>query len=83
MEADHYYELFNDNKSIGNYHGGAWYLGGFRVHNSQELQNLKPQIINVCNQNNARAYMTINKRSDKDTDNYIKVYRSKSKWCKI
>ncbi len=67
----------NDDKSKGNYHGGAWYLGGFRVHNSQELNSLKPQIISICNQNNARAYMTINKRSDKETDSYIKVYRSK------
>ena len=67
----------NDDKRKGNYHGGAWYLGGFRVHNSQELNSLKPQIISICNQNNARAYMTINKRSDKETDSYIKVYRSK------
>lgn len=67
----------NGNKRVGNYHGGAWYLGGFRVHNAQELINLKPQIISICQQNNARAYMTINKRSDKETDSYIKIYRSK------
>lgn len=67
----------NDNKRVGNYHGGAWYLGGFRVHNAQELMKLKPQIISMCQQNNARAYMTINKRSDKETDNFIKIYKQK------
>lgn len=67
----------NDNKNIGNYHAGSWYLGGFRVHNAQELMDYKPQIIDICQKNNARAYMTINKRSDKETDSYIKVYRSK------
>lgn len=65
----------NGDKSVGNYHGGTWYLGGFRVHNAQELMNLKPQIVQICNQENARAYITVNKRSDIETDNYIKVYR--------
>ena len=35
----------NDDRSKGNYHGGAWYLGGYRVHSPQELMQLKPQII--------------------------------------
>ena len=65
----------NDDRSKGNYHGGAWYLGGFRVHNAQELMALKPKIISICDANNARAYMTINNRSDKETDSYIQVYR--------
>lgn len=65
----------NDDRSKGNYHGGAWYLGGYRVHSPQELMQLKPQIIQMCDANNARAYMTINNRSDKETDSYIQVYR--------
>ena len=69
----------NDDKSQGNYHGGTWYLGGFRVHNAAELQALKPQIIQICTANNARAYMTVNKRSDTDTDNYIKIYKKQFK----
>ena len=64
-----------NDKTIGNFHGGSWYLGGFRVHNAQELMNLKPQIVQICNQENARAYITINKRSDIETDNFINVYR--------
>ena len=69
----------NDNKHIGNYHGGAWYLGGFRVHSPEELMALKPQIISQCEANNARAYITINNRSDKETDSYIQVYRRQFK----
>jgi len=65
----------NDNRNIGNYHGGAWYLGGFRVHSPEELMGLKQQIITTCDANNARAYITINNRSDKETDSYIQVYR--------
>jgi len=68
-----------DDRSKGNYHGGAWYLGGFRVHNAQELMALKPKIISICDKNNARAYITINNRSDKETDSYIKVYRRQFK----
>lgn len=66
-----------DNRSIGNYHAGAWYLGGFRVHDANELFALKNQIINACEQNNARAYITVNTRSEKQTDDFIKVYKSK------
>lgn len=66
-----------DNRSIGNYHAGAWYLGGFRVHDANELFTLKDQIINLCNQNNARAYITVNSRSEKQTDDFIKVYKSR------
>lgn len=69
----------DDDRKIGNYHGGSWYLDTFRVHNSDELNALKPKIIQICNANNARAYMTINKRSEKETDSYIKIYRKQFK----
>ena len=65
----------NDDKNHGNYHGGAWYLGGYRVHSAEELLSLKDSIIDICEKNNARAYITINTRSDKETDSYINVYR--------
>lgn len=68
-----------DDRNQGNYHGGAWYLGGFRVHNAQELMALKPKIISICDSNNARAYITVNNRSDKETDAYIKVYKRQFK----
>lgn len=69
----------DDDKKIGNYHGGAWYLDVFKVHNSDELNALKPKIIQICNTNNARAYMTINKRSERETDDYVKIYRKQFK----
>lgn len=65
----------NDDKNIGNYHDGAWYLGGFRVHNANELMALKQQIIDICNKNNARAYITVNNRSEKGTDSFVKIYK--------
>lgn len=64
-----------DDRAQGNYHGGSWFLDGFRVHSGEELQALKPKIIQICNQNNARAYITINNRSEKDTDSFVKIYR--------
>lgn len=65
----------NDDITKGNYYGGTWYLCGFRVHNAQELMALKPQIIDICTKENARAYISINNRSDKDTDSYIKIFK--------
>ena len=64
-----------DDRTQGNYHGGAWFLAGFRVHDANELMSLKPQIINICEKNNARAYITVNTRSEKETDDYIKIYK--------
>ena len=61
----------------GTYHGGAWYLKSFRIHNVQELMDLKPQIIKLCEENNARAYITVNTRSETETDNYVHIYRQK------
>lgn len=62
----------NDDRSQGNYHGGAWYpFKGIRVKSADELLALKPQIIKMCDDNNARAYITVNNRSMKDTDNQI------------
>lgn len=46
------------------------YLASYRVHNGQELLNLKPQIVNICNSNNARAYITQNPRSERAVKNY-------------
>lgn len=62
----------NDDRSQGNYHGGAWYpFKGIRVRSAKELLALKPQIIQQCDANNARAYITVNTRSMKDTDSQI------------
>ena len=46
------------------------YLGSFRAHTGQELLSLKPQIVAMCNNNNARAYITQNPRSEQAVKNY-------------
>lgn len=63
-------------KSMGNYRGGAWYLKSWRIKSVDELTKLKPVIIQWCEDNNARAYITVNNRSMKDTDNQIIKVRS-------
>ena len=67
----------NDDKSQGNYRAGAWYLKSWRIHSAHELMQLKPEIIQWCEQNNARAYVTVNSRSTKETDDYIKIMKQK------
>lgn len=67
----------NDDRSKGNYHGGAWYLKGYRIKSADELMKLKPEIIKMCHDNNARAYITVNTRSEKETNDFIKIYRKK------
>lgn len=67
----------NDDRNQGNYRNGAWYLQSWRIHSAQELMSLKPQIIQACEANNARAYITVNSRSTKETDDYIKIMKKK------
>lgn len=67
-------------KDVGNrYHAGAEYgnVGegtAFKVHNAQELLNLKQKIITYCDKNNARAYICCNPRSQKAIDAYKPTY---------
>ena len=67
----------NDDKNQGNYRAGAWYLKSWRIHSADELAQLKPVIIKWCEENNARAYISLNSRSTKDTDSYIKIMKQK------
>ena len=71
----------NDDKTKGNYHGGAWYLKGYRIKSTDELLKLKPEIIKMCHDNNARAYITINSRSEKETNDFIKINRPTTHLC--
>jgi len=71
------YDERENGRKEGNYHGGAWYLKSWRIHNVDELLSLKPEIIKWCEDNNARAYITVNKRSEKETNDFVKIYRSK------
>lgn len=61
----------------GSYHGGAWYLKSWRIHSADELLKLKPEIIKWCEDNNARAYITVNTRSTNETDTFVKIYQSR------
>ena len=67
----------NDDKNQGNYHAGGCYLKGYRIRSIDDLMNLKPEIIKICHENNARAYITVNSRSEKETNDFIKIYRKK------
>ena len=67
----------NDDRTQGNYHARSWYLKGYRIRSVDELLKLKPEIIKICNDNNARAYITINSRSEQETNDFIKIYRKK------
>jgi hypothetical protein len=66
-----------DDKTQGNYHAGGWYLKSWRVRSVDELINLKPEIVKWCEDNNARAYITINSRSEQETNDFIKIYRDR------
>jgi hypothetical protein len=58
-------------KSKGNYNDGAWYLNSWRIRSVDELMKLKPEIIKIAEANNARAYVTINPRSEKQTNQHV------------
>ena len=58
--------------TLGNVNSDRYgvYLASYRAHNGQELLSLKPQIVNICDNNNARAYITQNPRSEQAVKNY-------------
>lgn len=58
--------------ALGNVNSDRYgvYLGSFRAHNGQELLSLKPKITALCDNNNARAYITQNPRSEQAVKNY-------------
>ena len=61
----------NSDRSKGNYHAGGWYEDSFRVRSVQELMSLKSKIVDLCNKSNARAYITVNNRSEKETNKQV------------
>lgn len=61
----------------GTYHSGAEYMNYYLIHSHQELMQLKPSIVKFCQYNNARAYMSINTRNERQTNAYIQKYLSK------
>lgn len=58
--------------TLGNVNSDRYgvYLASYRAHNGQELLSLKSQIVSICDNNNARAYITQNPRSEQAVKNY-------------
>ena len=62
-------------KAQGTYHSGAEYLNYYLIHSQAELDALKPDIIKACTYNNARAYISINSRSQNQVNQYIGKFK--------
>ena len=58
---------------FGNFANGT----AIKVHDKQELLALRPQIIAYCNQNNARAYITSNPRSESQINQHLAKLQNK------
>lgn len=71
----------HDDKRQGNYNGISWFLDSWKIHSVDELMALKPKIIDICNKNNARAYITINTRSEKQTAERVKFIKTIKPWA--
>lgn len=71
----------HDDKTEGNYRNGSWYLKSWRISSAEQLMQLKPEIIDLCEKNNARAYMCVNARSHKATDERVKFIKQQKPWA--
>lgn len=67
----------NEGRKKGTYHSGAEYLNHYLIHSEKELSDLKSEIIKICSYNNARAYISINSRSQSQVQNYLAHFKSK------
>lgn len=68
----------HDDRNKGNFNDGGWYLDSWRVRSADELMKLKPEIIKAAESNNARAYVTINSRSEKATNQHVIKMRAEN-----
>jgi hypothetical protein len=66
-----------DGKRRGTYNSGGEYLDYYLIHSAAELDALKPQIIKACSYNNARAYISINSRSQSQANTHIAKIKSR------
>lgn len=64
-------------KAKGSYHSGAEYLEYYLVHSTDELDDIKSEIIKSCSYNNARAYISINSRNEKESNAYIQKFKNR------
>lgn len=63
----------------GNYHAGGEYLKYWKIFSYNQLLSLKDDIISECEKNNARAYITLNKRSEKQIKSFVSTFRKRFK----
>lgn len=66
-----------EGKQKGSYHSGAEYLNYYLIHSPAELDAVHDEIVKACSYNNARAYITINSRSQNQVNQYIGKFKSK------
>lgn len=64
-------------KLKGSYHSGAEYIDYYLIHSEQELESLRSEITKACSYNNARAYISINSRSQSQVNNYIGKFKAR------
>lgn len=64
-------------KKKGSYHSGGEFLNYWLVHSPAELNSLKNEIVKVCSYNNARAYISINSRSQNQVNAYINKFKAR------
>lgn len=69
---------FKDNPNMsksGNYHAGGEYLDTWKIFTADDLNKYKPDIIRACDKHNARAYITVNPRSDSQIKAFVSTFR--------
>ena len=59
------------------YHIGGEFLNYYLIHSNSELDSLKSEIIKACSYNNARAYISINSRSQNAVNAYMSKFKSR------
>ena len=64
-------------KAKGSYHSGAEYLDYYLIHSEKELEDVRKEIIKSANNSNARAYISINSRDEKQSNDYIKKFKAR------
>ena len=66
-----------DGRVKGSYHSGGEFLNYYLIHSASELDSIKNEIVKVCGYNNARAYISINSRSQSQVNNFIGKFKSR------
>ena len=69
---------FKDNPNMsksGNYHAGGEYLDTWKIFTVDDLMKYKADIIKACEVNNARAYITVNPRSESQIKTFVSTFR--------